>query len=331
MFETDFNLWLQAFASPWLTALMETVSFLGYEWFYIAATLFAAFALRLRPMLGVMLALLLAGVGTYAAKDGLQLPRPVQVDARVLDNGQANTQWLVERGGATSFATLPSRQAIDAERAATEPSFGFLSGHVASATALCASLWLFFGVRSRWIRLGLVAWPVLMALSRMYLGKHFPGDVLGGAAAGLLAAMAAHWLWQPHPGRQRAVLVLALALCGLSLAWPPVHAETVGRLLGLAAAAALLARGGFPEDHASWPRRAARVALALGLYAASHVLVGDLAAWGRWPRAHPMTIPLSALATCAVLYGTVLLATRLGCYRGAGSSVPPDATARVAP
>ena len=75
MFETDFNLWLQAFASPWLTALMETVSFLGYEWFYIAATIFAAFALRLRPMLGVMLALLLAGVGTYAAKDGLQLPR----------------------------------------------------------------------------------------------------------------------------------------------------------------------------------------------------------------------------------------------------------------
>ena len=70
--------------------------------------LVAGFGLRLRPMLGVLLALLLTGLGTHAIKDGLGLPRPVRVDARVLDKGKTNRQWLTERGGAPSAFGLPS-------------------------------------------------------------------------------------------------------------------------------------------------------------------------------------------------------------------------------
>ncbi|MGN6513759.1 MAG: phosphatase PAP2 family protein, partial [Lysobacteraceae bacterium] len=117
------------------------------------------------------------------AKDGLRLPRPVQVDARVLDEGQPNRKWLVEAGGAPSIAALPSAGALAAERVAPDPDYGFISGHVASATALCIAIWLLFGVRSRWGRAILLAWPVLMALSRMYLGRHFLGDVLGSRAS----------------------------------------------------------------------------------------------------------------------------------------------------
>ena len=95
-------------------------------------------------MLGVLLALLLTGLGTHAIKDGLGLPRPVRVDARVLDKGKTNRQWLTERGGAPSAFGLPSEQAIAAARALHNPDFGFTSGHVTAATAFCTSLLLVF-------------------------------------------------------------------------------------------------------------------------------------------------------------------------------------------
>ena len=67
MFEVDPNLWLQSFSSPWLTAVMRAVSSLGYEWFYIALIIGLAFGVRLRPTLGVLLAVLLAGIATAVA------------------------------------------------------------------------------------------------------------------------------------------------------------------------------------------------------------------------------------------------------------------------
>ena len=97
MFEVEPILWLQGFASPALTAMMQLVSLLGREWFYALVVLVVGFGLRLRPMLGVLLALLLAGLCTHAIKRELGLPRPVQVDARVLHKGGANTRWLVRK------------------------------------------------------------------------------------------------------------------------------------------------------------------------------------------------------------------------------------------
>lgn len=317
MFEVAPNLWLQSFASPWLTWLMVVVSTFGYEWFYAGVVLVAGFSLRLRPMLGVLLALLIASTVTGVAKDGLRLPRPVQVDAHVLDKGQPNRQWLVEHGGAPSFAALPSAEALAAGRAVAEPDYGFISGHVASATALCVAIWLFFGVRSRWWRVALLAWPVVMALSRMYLGRHFLGDALGGALAGTAAAFAAYWLWEADGGRPRTFALLAIALCAASLVLPPLHPSTLGKMLGLAATTWLLTRHGFPADDAPLHLRLARVVLAIGLYLATRVAVDAVAAWGGWPESSAMSIPLAAASTTAVLYGTVLLARRLGCYRAA--------------
>lgn len=153
MFEVDPNLWLQSFAAPRLTWLMQAVSPLGQEWFYAAVVLMAGFGLRLRPMLGVMLALLLTGLGTHAIKDGLGLPRPVQVDARVLDKGETNTQWLTERGGAQAHSAC-RRSRPSPPRALRDPDLVFTSGHVAAASAFCASLLLAFAPLRR--RRGLV-------------------------------------------------------------------------------------------------------------------------------------------------------------------------------
>ena len=69
-----------------------------------------------------------------------------------------------------------------------ERSFSFPSGHATSSLAAGVALFLTlprrYGVPA--LLLG-----VLIALSRMYVGVHYPTDVLCGAAIGVAAALAA--------------------------------------------------------------------------------------------------------------------------------------------
>lgn len=62
---------------------------------------------------------------------------------------------------------------------------GFVSGHVAVATALTAVAWPY--LRGPW-RAVAVAVTCLVALARLYVGAHLPLDVLGGAGLGLAVA-----------------------------------------------------------------------------------------------------------------------------------------------
>ncbi len=67
------------------------------------------------------------------------------------------------------------------------PGYGFPSGHAMAAAALSLSLAL-VARQTRWRRPALIAavvWTMLMGLSRVYLGVHWPSDVVGGWAAGV--------------------------------------------------------------------------------------------------------------------------------------------------
>lgn len=73
--------------------------------------------------------------------------------------------------------------------------FGFISSHAANTFALTTFLWLLFPKVSykKWLRSGFILWAALVSYSRIYLGVHYPADVVLGAAAGILVA----WLlWQ---------------------------------------------------------------------------------------------------------------------------------------
>ena len=70
------------------------------------------------------------------------------------------------------------------------PSYGFVSSHAANHAAVATFVILAFSLR-RWKRAAFVIWAVLIAYSRVYLGKHFFFDVFFGALLGLLLV----YLW----------------------------------------------------------------------------------------------------------------------------------------
>ena len=71
--------------------------------------------------------------------------------------------------------------------------FGFLSSHAANSMALAVFLALVLPTgRFRGLKIGAFSWFVLLSYSRVYLGAHYPTDVLGGATVGgLLGWLAA--------------------------------------------------------------------------------------------------------------------------------------------
>ena len=69
--------------------------------------------------------------------------------------------------------------------------FGFVSSHAANTMA-CGMLFSLIW-RKKIATLGLMLWVAMNCYSRMYLGVHYPLDIIGGLLVGALVAAVAYW------------------------------------------------------------------------------------------------------------------------------------------
>lgn len=70
----------------------------------------------------------------------------------------------------------------------TRKSFSFISGHASNSMAV--AFFLFMVLRPYLKYMGFIfIWPAIFAYSRIYLGLHYPLDILGGYVWGILMAL----------------------------------------------------------------------------------------------------------------------------------------------
>ncbi|MEM7039028.1 MAG: phosphatase PAP2 family protein [Bacteroidota bacterium] len=73
--------------------------------------------------------------------------------------------------------------------------FGFVSSHAANFFGLATYLFFFFRDRWKWAGLIFFSCAFLVALSRVYLGVHYPGDILFGGMLGVFAGILVRFIY----------------------------------------------------------------------------------------------------------------------------------------
>lgn len=170
--ETIFNsgiafiIWFQGMGG-WLAGPMKFFSFLGTEYFFLAFIPLVYWCVDARLGLRLGTILLVSQATNNIFKLGFHGPRPYWYSTQV-----------------TAYAA--------------ETSFGVPSGHAQVA----ASLWGMAAalLRNTWVRVLAVLLILLIGLSRIYLGVHFPHDVLIGWAAGGLILWGSLACWDGLAG-----------------------------------------------------------------------------------------------------------------------------------
>jgi membrane-associated phospholipid phosphatase len=199
--QTDILKWIQSFANPWLDGLMIGLSFIGDEEFYMAILPLIYFGVQKKIGLRLSVVLGLSMFANEVLKMWFAAPRPIGVD------------------GVRSLYTESA------------PGYAFPSGHAQGT----ATFWGYLAavVRRVWFTVFAAVMVLGVMLSRLYLGVHWPIDVLAGLVVGLLFVSGFLWVdasftRKPLPLTVKLVVGIALPV----LLFLVYHQENASKLAG---------------------------------------------------------------------------------------------------
>ena len=179
--QKDVVIWLQSFRNTFTEFFFSFVSFFGDPEFYIILLAFVYWVLNKKT-------------GEYVA---------IALGTTVSLNNMLKGIFMINR----PFQTYPEIENLR-DYAATGSSFP--SGHVQNSATLFFALAMFFKKHYLWT-LAIVL-TILMMISRMFLGLHYPIDVVVGALLGLGVSWGVYWLFNRFDQHRNIVYtVIALA------------------------------------------------------------------------------------------------------------------------
>jgi membrane-associated phospholipid phosphatase len=236
---------IQAASPPVVDAAFRVITFLGDEGFYLVLLPVVLWCVDVGAGVRLFLVTLPASYVNAALKDTFRVPRPFILD--------------------------PEVQLADAQ------GYCLPSGHAQGAVVVWGTLASVF--RRRWWWVLAVVLSLLIGISRVVLGVHFPFSVLAGWAIGVAVVMLFNGLDQPLSEwlrRSSLATQLALAVClplALLLLHPtPDSGMIMGALMGAGIGLALAHRCIQHSAGGPWWRCALR--LAVGLAGMAPIYVG---------------------------------------------------------
>ena len=181
--ETSIINWFQSIQTPLLDQLFILITLLGEEYFYILVLGITYWCVSKKHTVFIVYCLTFSSVINSALKEMFNELRPFQVlDIRAL---------RIETATGTSFP----------------------SGHTQTVTAFYVAVASLFKKKWLW-GVGIII-PFLVGVSRVYLGVHWPKDVLGGWIIGILSVLIVAWILKND--NKKKVQLLTLFLVAVSV------------------------------------------------------------------------------------------------------------------